>query len=79
MHGPARAALFAQSGPNYVPSENGAETTRTGHKLAFREGVLLVKIPFRVPRQHLTKWSKNQYLCGIAATGAGLLSTFYQH
>ena len=25
------------------------------------------------------KWSKTQYLCGIAATGAGLLSTFYQH
>ena len=32
-----------------------------------------------LPRQHLTKWSKTQYLCGIAATGAGLLSTFYQH
>jgi hypothetical protein len=25
------------------------------------------------------KWSKTQYLCGIAAAGAGLLSTFYQH
>ena len=37
------------------------------------------KNTFRVPRQHLTKWSKTQYLCGIAATGAGLLSTFYQH
>ena len=32
-----------------------------------------------VSRQHLTKWSKTQYLCGVQATGAGLLSTFYQH
>ena len=29
--------------------------------------------------EHLTKWSKTQYLCGVQATGAGLLSTFYQH
>lgn len=34
---------------------------------------------FHLPRQHLTKWSKTQYLCGVQATGAGLLSTFYQH
>ena len=44
-----------------------------------RKEILYDKNTFRLPRQHLTKWSKTQYLCGIAATGAGLLSTFYQH
>ena len=33
-----RSALFAQSGLNYVPSENGAETAKTGRKPAIREG-----------------------------------------
>ena len=32
------------------------------------------KSVIRLPRQHLTKWLKTQYLCGFQATGAGLLS-----
>ena len=41
-----RSALFAQSGLNHVPSENGAETAKTGRKPAIREGDFLVKILF---------------------------------
>lgn len=42
-------------------------------------GLFLDLAAYSIVTEHLTKWSKTQYLCGVQATGAGLLSTFYQH